>query len=137
MTGSGDVRISRPRRSGNRVVAAVDGVDVSFESADLELAVSTEAFASAFLLAAIVLGGMGTVAGVLVGATILKLLPEKLRFIADYRLLIFGLVLVLMMRVRPEGLIANKRRKLEFHEEDEELAKRIEAVHLEETEVRA
>jgi branched-chain amino acid transport system permease protein len=33
---------------------------------------------------------MGTVAGVLVGATVLKLLPEKLRFVADYRLLTFG-----------------------------------------------
>ncbi|MFC7492454.1 MULTISPECIES: branched-chain amino acid ABC transporter permease [unclassified Knoellia] len=92
---------------------------------------------SAFLLAAIVLGGMGTVAGVIVGATILKLLPEKLRFIADYRLLIFGLVLVLMMRFRPEGLIASQRRKLEFHEDDEELAKRIEEVHLEEAEAKA
>jgi branched-chain amino acid transport system permease protein len=92
---------------------------------------------SAFLLAAIVLGGMGTVAGVIVGATILKLLPEKLRFIADYRLMIFGLVLVLMMRYRPEGIIASHRRKLEFHEDDEDLAKRIETVHLEETEVKA
>ena len=92
---------------------------------------------SAFLLAAIVLGGMGTVAGVLVGATILKLLPEKLRFIADYRLLIFGLVLVLMMRYRPEGLIASQRRKLEFHEEDEGLAERLDEVHLEETEAKA
>ncbi len=87
---------------------------------------------SAFLLAAIVLGGMGTVAGVLVGATILKLLPEKLRFISDYRLLIFGLLLVLMMRFRPEGLVASSRRKLEFHEDDEGLADRIEEVHLEE-----
>jgi branched-chain amino acid transport system permease protein len=85
---------------------------------------------SAFLLAAIVLGGMGTVAGVLVGATILKLLPEKLRFVSDYRLLIFGLLLVLMMRFRPEGLVASQRRKLEFHEEDEGLAERIEEVHL-------
>ena len=92
---------------------------------------------SAFLLAAVVLGGMGTVAGVLVGATILKLLPEKLRFVADYRLLIFGLVLVLMMRFRPEGLVASQRRKLEFHEDDEELAQRIEEVHLEEAEAKA
>jgi branched-chain amino acid transport system permease protein len=80
---------------------------------------------SAFLLAAIVLGGMGTIAGVLIGAVILKLLPEKLRFFADYRLLLFGLLLVLMMRFRPEGLVASKRRKLEFHEDDEELATRI------------
>jgi branched-chain amino acid transport system permease protein len=81
---------------------------------------------SAFLLAAIVLGGMGTVAGVLLGATILKLLPEKLRFFSEYRLLLFGLLLVLMMRFRPEGLVASRRRQLEFHEEDEELAVAIE-----------
>ena len=81
---------------------------------------------SAFLLAAIVLGGMGTIAGVLLGATILKLLPEKLRFFAEYRLLLFGLLLVLMMRFRPEGLVASKRRQLEFHEEDEELAVAVE-----------
>jgi len=81
---------------------------------------------SAFLLAAIVLGGMGTVLGVLIGATILKLMPEKLRFVSEYRLLIFGLLLVLMMRFRPEGLVPNQRRQLEFHEDDEELAERIE-----------
>jgi len=81
---------------------------------------------SAFLLAAIVLGGMGTIVGVLVGAVILKLLPEKLRFFSDYRLLLFGLLLVLMMRFRPEGLVANRRRQLEFHDEDEDLAVRVE-----------
>jgi branched-chain amino acid transport system permease protein len=81
---------------------------------------------SAFLLAAIVLGGMGTVLGVLVGATILKLMPEKLRFVSEYRLLIFGLLLVLMMRFRPEGLVPSRRRQLEFHEDDEDLAERVE-----------
>ncbi|MGE9807674.1 MULTISPECIES: branched-chain amino acid ABC transporter permease [unclassified Janibacter] len=77
---------------------------------------------SAFLLSAVVLGGMGTVAGVLVGAVILKLMPEKLRFFSEYRLLIFGLLLIVMMRFRPEGLVASKRRQLEFHDDDEELA---------------
>ncbi|MBK8469300.1 MAG: branched-chain amino acid ABC transporter permease [Candidatus Phosphoribacter sp.] len=86
---------------------------------------------SAFLLAAIVLGGMGTVAGVLVGATVLKLLPEKLRFVADYRLLTFGLLLVLMMRFRPEGLVPSGRRALEFHEDDERLAAKVEESHIE------
>lgn len=81
---------------------------------------------SAFLLAAVVLGGMGTVTGVLIGATILKLLPEKLRFFADYRLLLFGLLLVFMMRFRPEGIVADERRQLEFHAEDEDLAEAIE-----------
>ena len=92
---------------------------------------------SAFLLAAVVLGGMGTVAGVMVGATILKLLPEKLRFLADYRLLMFGALLVVMMRLRPEGIIPSARRQLEFHEDDDELAERIEEVHLEEQEAKA
>jgi len=81
---------------------------------------------SAFLLAAVVLGGMGTVLGVLVGATLLKLLPEKLRFVTDYRLMIFALLLILMMRFRPEGMIPSQRRQLEFHEEDEALAERME-----------
>ncbi|QIK71790.1 branched-chain amino acid ABC transporter permease [Propioniciclava coleopterorum] len=77
---------------------------------------------SAFLVAGIVLGGMGTVGGVLVGAAILKLLPEKLRFFEDYRLLLFGLLLIVMMRFRPEGLLPDQRRQLEFHADDEELA---------------
>jgi branched-chain amino acid transport system permease protein len=80
---------------------------------------------SAFLVAAIVLGGMGTVTGVLLGATILRLLPEKLRFIDEYRLLIFGAALVLVMRFRPEGLVPSARRAREFHEEEitEQLAR--------------
>ena len=92
---------------------------------------------SAFLLAAIVLGGMGTVAGVLVGATILKLLPEKLRFVSDYRLLIFGALLVVMMRLRPEGIVPSKRRQLEFHEEDEALADTLQEEHVEQEGARA
>jgi branched-chain amino acid transport system permease protein len=85
---------------------------------------------SAFLLAAVVLGGMGTIAGVLVGATILKLLPEKLRVVSEYRLLAFGLLLVLMMRFRPEGLVPSTRRRLEFHEDDEELSELAQTQHL-------
>lgn len=81
---------------------------------------------SAFLVAAVVLGGMGTVMGVLIGATILKVLPEKLRFFSEYRLLLFGLLMIFMMRFRPEGIIADERRQLEFHEDDEELAEEVE-----------
>ncbi|MEV5609268.1 branched-chain amino acid ABC transporter permease [Streptomyces sp. NPDC052225] len=71
---------------------------------------------SAFLLAAVVLGGMGTVSGPLLGASLLYLIPEKLQFLQNYSLLAFGLALVLLMRFRPEGIIANRRRQLEFHE---------------------
>ncbi|MDX2541255.1 branched-chain amino acid ABC transporter permease [Streptomyces sp. WI04-05B] len=71
---------------------------------------------SAFLLAAVVLGGMGTVNGPILGATLLYLLPEKLGFLKEYQLFAFGLALVVLMRFRPEGIIANRRRQLEFHE---------------------
>ncbi|MET8342184.1 branched-chain amino acid ABC transporter permease [Streptomyces microflavus] len=74
---------------------------------------------SAFLLAAVVLGGMGTISGPLVGGALLFLIPAKLQFMSDYQLFAFGLALVLLMRFRPEGLIANRRRQLEFHEKDE------------------
>ncbi|MDT0569624.1 branched-chain amino acid ABC transporter permease [Streptomyces sp. DSM 3412] len=74
---------------------------------------------SAFLLAAVVLGGMGTISGPLVGAALLYLIPAKLQFLGDYQLFAFGLALVLLMRFRPEGLIPNRRRQLEFHEDAE------------------
>ncbi|WP_405580288.1 branched-chain amino acid ABC transporter permease [Streptomyces sp. NBC_01190] len=73
---------------------------------------------SAFLLAAVVLGGMGTVSGPILGAALLYLIPEKLAFIQRYELLAFGVALILIMRFRPEGIIANRRRQLEFHEDE-------------------
>jgi branched-chain amino acid transport system permease protein len=71
---------------------------------------------SAFLLAAVILGGMGTVTGPLIGASLLYLIPAKLQFIGDYQLLLFGLALIILMRYRPEGLLADRRKKLEFHD---------------------
>ncbi|MFF8292184.1 branched-chain amino acid ABC transporter permease [Streptomyces sp. NPDC016309] len=74
---------------------------------------------SAFLLAAVVLGGMGTISGPLVGGALLFLIPNKLQFLGDYQLFAFGVALVLLMRFRPEGMIPNRRRQLEFHENEE------------------
>ncbi|MFJ9209006.1 branched-chain amino acid ABC transporter permease [Streptomyces sp. NPDC102264] len=74
---------------------------------------------SAFLLAAVILGGMGTISGPLIGASLLYLIPAKLQFLQDYQLLGFGIALILLMRFRPEGLIANRRAQLEFHETDQ------------------
>ncbi|MGW0880779.1 branched-chain amino acid ABC transporter permease [Streptomyces sp. NPDC002671] len=74
---------------------------------------------SAFLLAAVVLGGMGTISGPLIGAALLYLIPNKLQFLGDYQLFAFGVALILLMRFRPEGLIPNRRRQLEFHEDAE------------------
>jgi branched-chain amino acid transport system permease protein len=57
----------------------------------------------------VVLGGLGNMWGAFVGATILTVTPELLRTVADLRLLIYGAVLVLMMRVRPQGLLGQSR----------------------------
>ncbi len=73
---------------------------------------------SILLLAAIVLGGMGTVGGALLGSTLIWVLPEKLRFFETYRILLFGAALVVMMRFRPEGIVANRQRQREFHDDD-------------------
>ncbi|MFI9234631.1 branched-chain amino acid ABC transporter permease [Streptomyces sp. NPDC053079] len=74
---------------------------------------------SAFLLAAVILGGMGTITGPIVGAALLYLIPSKMDFMQDYQLLLFGLALILLMRFRPEGLVADRRKQLEFHEHED------------------
>jgi len=93
---------------------------------------------SIFVLSMIILGGMGNIAGVLVGGLLLGgfdrvLTPAishfiqsagttlQIGFLADTdvskaKTLIFGIILVVMMLVRPEGLIPSARRKMELHE---------------------
>ena len=51
-------------------------------------------------------GGMGSILGVIVGALVLILLPEYLRAFPEYRMLIFGVILVMMMVFRPGGIIS-------------------------------
>ena len=65
---------------------------------------------SAIILCIVVLGGMGSIIGVILAALILILLPEYLRAFSDYRMLVFGAVLVLMMVFRPQGLVGHRRR---------------------------
>ena len=69
---------------------------------------------SAMILAMVVLGGMGSILGVIIAALALKLLPEYLRAFAEYRMLVFGAVMVLMMIFRPQGLISDMRRKYDY-----------------------
>jgi branched-chain amino acid transport system permease protein len=71
---------------------------------------------SATILAAVVLGGSGNIPGVMLGAFLIAWLPERFRELQDYRVLAFGAVLVLMMVLRPEGLLPSRRRKAEFAE---------------------
>ncbi|XOF35002.1 MAG: high-affinity branched-chain amino acid ABC transporter permease LivM [Candidatus Electrothrix sp. YB6] len=65
---------------------------------------------SAIILCIVVLGGMGSIVGVIIAALVLMLLPEYLRAFADYRMLVFGGTLVAMMIFRPKGLISTVRR---------------------------
>jgi len=73
---------------------------------------------SVTLLAAVILGGMGTIPGAVLGAALLFVLPEELRQFSDYRLMFFGLALVVIMRFRPQGLIADRHRRAELADED-------------------
>lgn len=79
--------------------------------------ISPESFTfieSAIILAIVVLGGMGSQLGVILAAAVMTILPEVAREFAEYRMLMFGLVMVVMMIWRPEGLIPMKRPKLEL-----------------------
>ena len=70
----------------------------------------------------IIVGGIGSIPGVIVGAAALVGLPELLREFADYRLFVYGAVLVAMMLLRPEGLWPEARHKLEFRKDENDVA---------------
>ena len=75
------------------------------------------------VLAVIVLGGMGSIPGVVIGAFVLVGIPEVLREFGEYRLLFYGLLLMVIMILKPEGVWPDVRRKRELHEaeiEDEQ-----------------
>ncbi|MGW8221107.1 MAG: ABC transporter permease subunit [Syntrophobacteria bacterium] len=69
---------------------------------------------SIIILCIVVLGGMGSILGVILGAFVLILLPEYLRVFSEYRMLIFGGMLVLMMVFRPGGIVSDVRRIYKF-----------------------
>lgn len=62
------------------------------------------------VLSLIIIGGLGSIPGVIIGALVLVGLPEVLRELSDYRLLAFGVLLVAMMLVKPQGLIQYRPR---------------------------
>lgn len=75
---------------------------------------------SAMILSIVVLGGMGSIPGIIIAALAIILIPEYLRFLGDYRMLLFGAALILMMIFRPGGLLADRRKQYEFHQTDEQ-----------------
>jgi branched-chain amino acid transport system permease protein len=104
--------------------------------------VSPESFTfmeSVFIVTMVVLGGMGSIPGVIVGAALIAGIPEMIRGVAQspllssvidptlastisgYRYLVFGLLMVIMMAVRPQGMIPSTRRAQELRPEDEKV----------------
>ncbi len=75
-------------------------------------------FVSIDALSLIIVGGMGSIPGVVLGAIALKGLPEVLRGVDEYRIVVFAALLIIMMIVRPEGFLPSARRSRELHAEE-------------------
>jgi len=65
---------------------------------------------SVTIMTMVIVGGMDNTLGVILGAFLLTLLPEKLRIFADYRLLFVGVVVILFLILRPQGLFPQRPR---------------------------
>lgn len=65
---------------------------------------------SATMLAMMVLGGIGSIPGSVIGAVLLTVMPELLRSLSDYRMIIYGLAMVIMMNVKPTGFYGAEKR---------------------------
>ena len=63
------------------------------------------------ILSIVIFGGMGSIPGMIIGSTLLTGFPEAFRALADYRYVIYGLILILMMRFRPQGLLGGLSKK--------------------------
>jgi branched-chain amino acid transport system permease protein len=68
---------------------------------------------SVTLMTMVIVGGMDNIVGVIVGAFLLTLLPEKLRAFSDYRLLFYGVIVIAFLMIRPQGLLPQRLRSYE------------------------
>jgi branched-chain amino acid transport system permease protein len=69
---------------------------------------------SILFLSAVVLGGSGNLGGAILGAVVISYGPERIRNFSDKRYFVFGVVLVIVMVFRPQGLLPNRRRAAEL-----------------------
>ncbi len=65
---------------------------------------------SIMILSIVILGGMGTINGMFLGSALLVSFPEVLRFLQEYRFVVYGIVLVMMMRFRPQGIMGGQKK---------------------------
>jgi branched-chain amino acid transport system permease protein len=89
-------------------VGAVAGVMFTSRSVAIDPTSFTITVSIQVLMIAVV-GGLGSVRGVLLGATIFVVMPEVLRSVQDYRILIFSVLVIMIARLRPQGLIPERR----------------------------
>jgi branched-chain amino acid transport system permease protein len=66
---------------------------------------------SVTIMTMVIAGGMDNILGVLVGAVLLTLLPEKLRAFSEYRILFFGLTVIGFLMIRPQGIFPKRLRR--------------------------
>ena len=103
---------------------AMGGAIGSFAGALLAVQVGTvqpdtfQVLVSITALAVVILGGMGSIRGVILGALALVGIPELLAEFEEFRLLVYGAVIIAIMILKPEGLLPNVRRMRELHEEE-------------------
>jgi len=86
---------------------------------------SFNVFISINVVCIVIIGGIGSLPGIVVGAAVLMGLPELLREFAEYRMFVYGVALVIVMLLRPEGLLPEARHKMEFHDETKAGAKTV------------
>jgi branched-chain amino acid transport system permease protein len=70
---------------------------------------------SVTIMTMVIVGGMDNTLGVIIGAFLLTMLPEKLRIFSDYRLLFVGVVVILFLILRPQGLFPQRARNYGAH----------------------
>lgn len=97
--------------------AAVGGLSGALYASRGDGYINSDAFplqTSILFVAMVVLGGQGNTAGVILGAIVVAYLPERLRFLADTREVVFGVALVIVMIFRPQGILPSSRRSAEL-----------------------
>jgi branched-chain amino acid transport system permease protein len=84
---------------------------------------------SILVLAGVVMGGSGSIPGAILGGALISYIPDRLRGVSiggtdafEYRYLLFGVAIIVIMTFRPQGLIPNRRRELEFRDRAKEVA---------------
>lgn len=101
--------------------ASIAGIAGTFYAAKMSF-VSPESFTfleSIIILCMVVIGGIGSIPGVVLGAVVLIVLPESLRQFQDYRMLVFGAAMVIVMVFRPQGLLGGQARRMELEPSDD------------------